>query len=147
MCGVEWRSGHQCGSTSASQRMYRICHYDHEHPHSQLPQTELRPSTFTSWGCHCKQGMAYPFTVLGDKKERFHLAANAEQPGDVVVTDSREYVHFAVELGLVDVVMRQQRLHQHQSLRLTTSDSERLRQEHVAVETLTCSTASTRVKF
>ena len=49
--------------------------------------------------------MAYPFTVLGNKEEWFHLAANAEQPGDVVVTDSREHVHFAVELGLVDVVM------------------------------------------
>ena len=96
-----------------------------------------------SCGLHCKQGMAYPFTVLGDKKQRLHLAADAEQPGDVVVADSREHVHFAVELSLVDIVMRQQRLHQHQRLRLTTSDCERLRQEHVAVETLSCSTAST----
>jgi len=60
----------------------------------------------------------------------------------MVVTRSREQIHFAVELGLVDVVMRQQRLHQHQTLRLAASDAESFRQEHVAVEALSWSMVS-----
>jgi len=86
----------------------------------------------------------YPFAVLGDEKQRVHLAADAEQPRHVLVVDSWEQIQFAVELGLVDVVVRQQRLHQNQRLRLAAADAERLRQEHVAVEALSCSTVSTQ---
>lgn len=80
-----------------------------------------------------------PFAVLGDEKDGLDFATDADQAHDAVVVDATEHVDLAVELGLVRLTARHQRLDDDEALGVQAAVvSVRLGEEHVAVESFAC---------
>ena len=87
---------------------------------------------------HRSASIAYPFTVLGDDEQRFHLSTQSEKAHDVFVVEPAEQVDLASTVGNVDLSPRQQGLHHDDGLCFAVAEEARLGQKHVAIVTLTC---------